>query len=422
MQAVDLEPLADGRHAAEVRQQVAADGLEPFALDLDASRCATSSMLTLPLNTKRPLPSSTIGSDSTSYSSRISPTISSSRSSIVTSPAVPPYSSTTIAHLRLLALELLQQLGHALGLRHDDRRPQQRRDRPRVVGGARARPGPSRRRSRRCCRGCPCRPGTREYSCSRNSARRSPTVASSRMATMSGRGVITSRTSVSPKSTMLCSSRRSSPSMMPFLLRGVDVGLRAPRWPPRAASSGVGGGPPRLVREHERARSSASAGRAPARSARTSAAAARARARDRGRRSAAAAAARRRRRTPRAPAASDGSVCAPSMPIAAREQRRRRAGDQAEQQPHRDEQQQRIVEVRAERARTVAALGHQAQRQPHQRAEGRLDRAEVDRGAREQEDDAAESSRRARSISPSRRPPLRRSRRSTRAIRPSSRS
>ena len=117
-QPVDVEALADGRHAAEVRQQVAADGLEPFALDLRrSSRCATSSMFTLPLNTKRPLPSSTIGSDSTSYSSRISPTISSSRSSIVTRPAVPPYSSTTIAHLRLLALELLQQLGHALGLR-----------------------------------------------------------------------------------------------------------------------------------------------------------------------------------------------------------------------------------------------------------------------------------------------------------------
>jgi hypothetical protein len=34
---------------------------------------------------------------STSSSSRISPTISSSRSSMVTRPAVPPYSSTTIA-------------------------------------------------------------------------------------------------------------------------------------------------------------------------------------------------------------------------------------------------------------------------------------------------------------------------------------
>ncbi len=57
--------------------------------------------------------------------------------------------------------------------------------------------------------------GNREYSCSRNSARKSPIVAASGMATMSGRGVITSRTSVSPKSTMLWSSRRSSPSIRP---------------------------------------------------------------------------------------------------------------------------------------------------------------------------------------------------------------
>ncbi len=57
--------------------------------------------------------------------------------------------------------------------------------------------------------------GNREYSCSRNSARRSPTVDVSRVATMSGRGVITSRTIVSPKSTMLCRSFRSSPSMIP---------------------------------------------------------------------------------------------------------------------------------------------------------------------------------------------------------------
>src|SRR3989338_7269679 len=39
-----------------------------------------------------------VGSDSPSSPSRISPTISSSRSSAVTMPAVPPYSSTTIAH------------------------------------------------------------------------------------------------------------------------------------------------------------------------------------------------------------------------------------------------------------------------------------------------------------------------------------
>ena len=136
-QAVDVEPLADRRHAA--RGATAGSRRRSRTLrarSATSSRCATSSMSTLPLNTNRPLPSSTIGSDSTSYSSRISPTISSSRSSIVTRPAVPPYSSTTIAHLRLLALELLQQLGHPLGLGHDDRRPQQRRDRPRVVVAA----------------------------------------------------------------------------------------------------------------------------------------------------------------------------------------------------------------------------------------------------------------------------------------------
>jgi hypothetical protein len=39
-------------------------------------------------------------------------------------PAVPPCSSTTMA-LRLLALELLQELGDALGFGDDHRRPQQ---------------------------------------------------------------------------------------------------------------------------------------------------------------------------------------------------------------------------------------------------------------------------------------------------------
>src|SRR6185436_9491182 len=35
-QPVDLEPLADGRHAADVVHQIAADRLESLALDLDA--------------------------------------------------------------------------------------------------------------------------------------------------------------------------------------------------------------------------------------------------------------------------------------------------------------------------------------------------------------------------------------------------
>ena len=54
--------------------------------------------------------------------------------------------------------------------------------------------------------------GMREYSSSAKRARNWSTVASWAMATMSGRGVITSRTSVPPKSTTDCRSRRSSVS------------------------------------------------------------------------------------------------------------------------------------------------------------------------------------------------------------------
>ena len=130
---------------------------------------------------------------------------------------------------------------------------------------------------------------------------------------------------------------------------------------------------------------------------------------------------------------------------AAREERGRGAGDQPEQQAHRDEQQQRLVEIRAERVRPVRALGDQPQREPHQRAERRLDRAEVDGRARQEKHDqrdhrlvarpltgsAAAVDFRApraapadwtRSMRPSGRPPLRRSRRSSRRIWPWSRS
>ena len=54
---------------------------------------------------------------SASYSSVISPTISSRMSSMVTRPAVPPYSSTTIAMCVLLGLHLAQQLVDRLAVR-----------------------------------------------------------------------------------------------------------------------------------------------------------------------------------------------------------------------------------------------------------------------------------------------------------------
>src|SRR5688572_18067 len=61
------------------------------------SAVESSSSDTRPDTQKRRPSCSSIGASSTSYSSRISPTISSRMSSMVTSPAVPPYSSTTIA-------------------------------------------------------------------------------------------------------------------------------------------------------------------------------------------------------------------------------------------------------------------------------------------------------------------------------------
>ena len=65
VEAVDREPLADRRHAADARQHVAADRLEPAVLDLDA-RAARPSRRSRPcaLNTNVSSASRTIGSAS----------------------------------------------------------------------------------------------------------------------------------------------------------------------------------------------------------------------------------------------------------------------------------------------------------------------------------------------------------------------
>ena len=97
-QPVDVDPFALGRARGRASP---AGSRRPSRSRPARPRCRTAApaprRAALPLKTKMPRPSSTIGSTSTSYSSRISPTISSSRSSSVTSPAVPPYSSTTMA-------------------------------------------------------------------------------------------------------------------------------------------------------------------------------------------------------------------------------------------------------------------------------------------------------------------------------------
>jgi hypothetical protein len=105
------------------------------------------------------------------------------------------------------------------------------------------------------------------------------------------------------------------------------------------------------------------------------------------------------------------------------EQDRREGKDQAQQQPRGHEELDRIVEVIAE-AVVAAALRHQTQRQLHEGAERRLDGPDVDRRHGEQEERERNhylgAGALARSMSPAPRPPLARSRRSRRAIRPPS--
>ena len=78
---------------------------------------------------------------------------------------------------------------------------------------------------------------------------------------------------------------------------------------------------------------------------------------------------------------------------------RREGEDQSQHQPRRDEELDRIFEVEAEPIVPAAALGHQAERQPHQRAERRLDGAHVDRtDGQQQEEKAGRTSIRPRSF------------------------
>ena len=74
------------------------------------------------------------------------------------------------------------------------------------------------------------------------------------------------------------------------------------------------------------------------------------------------------------------------------DERARQHGAHADQKAHRDEQLQRIVEVVTEAVVTSSALGHQAERQTHEGAEGRLHHAQKHRGAPEEEQKQVESS------------------------------
>ena len=78
-----------------------------------------------------------------------------------------------------------------------------------------------------------------------------------------------------------------------------------------------------------------------------------------------------------------------------RQQHRDDHRDDAEQYARREEQRRGILEERAQQvALTSRTLGHHAQREPHEGAEGRQDRAEVDGDAGEQEHDQRNHARR----------------------------
>ena len=102
-----------------------------------------------------------------------------------------------------------------------------------------------------------------------------------------------------------------------------------------------------------------------------------------------------------------------------RDHDRREGKDQSQHQPRRDEELDRIFEVEAEPVVPAPTLRDQAERQPHQRTERRLDGAHIDRtDGQQQKEKGGEHHSPARSINPAGSPPRRRSRASTRAIRP----
>ena len=144
---------------------------------------------------------------------------------------MPPYSSTTIASWKRPLLKLAQQIDDALRLGHERRRTHDLGDRARAVRlGRHLNQILHDDEARRCCRDSRCRPAGANIPARGRAARSSSIVASDRIATMSGRGVMTSRTSVSPKSTTDRSRRlsigRARPPESPS---GVDDGARRQR-------------------------------------------------------------------------------------------------------------------------------------------------------------------------------------------------
>ena len=220
---------------------------------------------------------------------------------------------------------------------------------------------------------------------------------------MSGRGVITSRTSVSPKSTMLCSSRRSSPSMIPSCSARVDVGLRGLVGSSRSPRSRLRRRAAPRSPARDRGDPAASSGRARGRPARTTAAAAPARAPGSRPTISSGSSSSQTMTKAATPTTTNGSVvravdadrrarAAPSRPPVTRPSSSRTGTNSSSGSS-------RYV---AERAGPIAALGDEPQRQPHQRAERAPRSRRGTTAAHAEQENAERDHRRAAAAAPAR--------------------
>ena len=174
--------LADRRHAPETRQQEAADGLEALAFDRDLEQ--VRHLLDVDLAAEHEAAPALVD-DGLDLDVVLVADLADDLLEQVLDRDQAGGAAVLVdddGALHALALELLEQLGHPLGLGHEVRGPHQRRNRPDagVVGV------PDQvldeRRSRRRCRACSSRPG-----CANTAARGTARRALDRRAAVDGR-------------------------------------------------------------------------------------------------------------------------------------------------------------------------------------------------------------------------------------------
>ena len=133
-QPVDVEPLADRRDAADMRQEKAADGFESLPLDRHPQPLHDFVDVDLAAEQKAPVP---FVDDRLGFDVVLVADLADDFLEQVLGRDEARRPAVLVDHdgtLRLLPLEHLEQLGHPLGLGDDERRPQQAGNRPRIVG------------------------------------------------------------------------------------------------------------------------------------------------------------------------------------------------------------------------------------------------------------------------------------------------